>query len=173
MVSFSCEVCNDTVIKKKLDQHRLKCHGAYFTCIDCSTTFQGTDYRQHTSCITEAEKYEKGLYKGKKQANKPTANGAQKPEKKETGKSKEAKAAPSSTKTKKDSKETDSKKKSKVTKPSTESKLNDKLAALLKSEENATLYKVVKKLAADKSKKEIMKKLKVSRSADGSFVLEL
>lgn len=170
MVSFSCEVCNDTVIKKKLDQHRLKCHGAFFTCIDCSTTFQGTNYRQHTSCITEAEKYEKGLYKGKKQANKPTANSAQKPEKKETEKSK---VAPSSTKTKKDSKEADSKKKSKVTKPSTESKLNDKLTALLKSNENATLYKVVKKLAADKSKKDIMKKLKVSKSADGSFVLEL
>ena len=64
MVSFSCEVCNDTVIKKKLDQHAQRCRGAYFTCIDCSTTFQGTDYRKHTSCISEAEKYEKGLYKG-------------------------------------------------------------------------------------------------------------
>lgn len=27
--------------------------------IDCSTTFQGTDYRAHTSCISEKEKYEK------------------------------------------------------------------------------------------------------------------
>ena len=45
---------------------------AYFTCIDCSTTFQGTDYRKHTSCISEAEKYEKGLYKGKnKQQQQP------------------------------------------------------------------------------------------------------
>ena len=71
MVSFSCEVCNDTVIKKKLDQHAQRCRGAYFTCIDCSTTFQGTDYRKHTSCISEAEKYEKGLYKKKTKQPKP------------------------------------------------------------------------------------------------------
>lgn len=72
MVSFSCEVCNDTVIKKKLDQHQQRCYGAYFTCIDCSTTFSGSDHRAHTSCISEAEKYEKALYKGpqKKQNNK-------------------------------------------------------------------------------------------------------
>lgn len=173
MVSFSCEVCNDTVIKKKLDQHRLKCHGAYFSCIDCSTTFQGTEYRQHTSCITEAEKYEKGLYKGKKQANKPTSNGAHKAEKKEMEKSKESKAASNRTKATKNSKEAEPKKKSKVTKPATDSTLSGKLAALLKSDGNATLYKVVKKLASDSSKKEIMKKLKISKSADGSFVLEL
>lgn len=71
MVSFSCEVCNDTIVKKKLDQHRSRCPDAYFTCIDCSTTFNGTEYRSHTQCISEAEKYEKGLYKGKKQNPKP------------------------------------------------------------------------------------------------------
>ena len=59
MVSFSCEVCNDTIIKKKLDLHTQRCYGAYFTCIDCSTTFEGTEYRKHTSCITEDEKYQK------------------------------------------------------------------------------------------------------------------
>lgn len=32
MVSFSCEVCNDTVKKPKLDQHAGRCRGAYFTC---------------------------------------------------------------------------------------------------------------------------------------------
>ena len=64
MVSFSCEVCNDTVLKKKLDAHKQRCNGAYFTCIDCSVTFNGTDYRGHTSCISEAQKYEKGMYKG-------------------------------------------------------------------------------------------------------------
>ncbi|CAI5755486.1 unnamed protein product [Candida verbasci] len=67
MVSFSCEVCNDTVIKKKLNQHAQRCHGAYFTCIDCSTTFHGNDHNNHTQCITEDEKYQKKLYKPKKQ----------------------------------------------------------------------------------------------------------
>ncbi|ANZ73994.1 BA75_01073T0 [Komagataella pastoris] len=66
MVSFSCEVCNDTVTKKKLEQHTVVCCGAYFTCIDCSTTFEGSSFRSHTSCISESEKYEKGLFRGKK-----------------------------------------------------------------------------------------------------------
>lgn len=68
MVSFSCEVCNDTIIKKKLNQHFSKCPQAYFTCIDCNKTFYD-DYNSHTSCITEAEKYEKSLYKPKRQSN--------------------------------------------------------------------------------------------------------
>lgn len=66
MVSFSCEVCNDTVVKKKLQQHQYQCRGSYFTCIDCSTTFYNNEHVKHTSCISEAEKYEKSLYKGKK-----------------------------------------------------------------------------------------------------------
>ncbi|KAI8140890.1 LYAR-type C2HC zinc finger-domain-containing protein, partial [Fennellomyces sp. T-0311] len=54
--------CGDVVKKPKLDQHGRRC-GATFTCIDCSTTFQGTSYKSHTSCISEAEKYQKTLYK--------------------------------------------------------------------------------------------------------------
>jgi hypothetical protein len=50
----------------KLDQHKNRCYGAVFTCLDCNTTFQGNDYRQHTSCISEDQKYQKGLYKEKK-----------------------------------------------------------------------------------------------------------
>ncbi|KZV66675.1 hypothetical protein PENSPDRAFT_585001, partial [Peniophora sp. CONT] len=58
--------CSDVVKKPKLDQHRNRC-GASFTCIDCSTTFPGpAQYRAHTSCISEAEKYQKALYKGPK-----------------------------------------------------------------------------------------------------------
>ncbi|KAI9497428.1 LYAR-type C2HC zinc finger-domain-containing protein [Zychaea mexicana] len=64
MVSFQCDNCGDIVKKPKLDQHRNRCH-ATFTCIDCSTTFQGTAYKAHTSCISEAEKYQKSLYKKK------------------------------------------------------------------------------------------------------------
>ncbi|KND05056.1 uncharacterized protein SPPG_00732 [Spizellomyces punctatus DAOM BR117] len=41
----------------------------------CSTTFQGTNYRAHTSCISEAEKYQGALYKGpKKQQNQQNNN---------------------------------------------------------------------------------------------------
>ncbi|KAM3584473.1 hypothetical protein VKS41_003286 [Umbelopsis sp. WA50703] len=65
MVSFQCDGCCDVVKKPKLDQHRQRCW-ATFTCIDCSTTFQNQDYKSHTSCISEAEKYEKSVYKGPK-----------------------------------------------------------------------------------------------------------
>ncbi|KIW83090.1 hypothetical protein Z517_02333 [Fonsecaea pedrosoi CBS 271.37] len=65
MVSFQCEACGDVLTKKKLDPHRNQCRGAVFTCIDCMTTFQGTSYRAHTSCITEDQKYQGALYREK------------------------------------------------------------------------------------------------------------
>ncbi|GAB7345311.1 hypothetical protein MBLNU457_3667t1 [Dothideomycetes sp. NU457] len=65
MVSFSCEGCGDVLTKKKLDPHRNQCWGASYTCIDCMVHFQGTDYRSHTSCMTEAQKYEGSLYREK------------------------------------------------------------------------------------------------------------
>ncbi|PRT54615.1 hypothetical protein B9G98_02235 [Wickerhamiella sorbophila] len=68
MVSFSCEVCNDTVIKKKLMGHFNRCPQAYFTCIDCNTTFEGTEFQKHTQCITEDQKYQGKLYKPKEKA---------------------------------------------------------------------------------------------------------
>ncbi|KAF2810178.1 uncharacterized protein BDZ99DRAFT_306882 [Mytilinidion resinicola] len=66
MVSFSCENCGDVLTKKKLDPHRNQCRGASFTCIDCMVHFYGTEYRAHTSCISEAQKYQGALYKEKK-----------------------------------------------------------------------------------------------------------
>ena len=69
MVSFSCEQCNDVIPKKKLDQHRNQCRRAIFTCLDCSTTFRGTEYRSHTSCISEAQKYQGHLYREKDKKN--------------------------------------------------------------------------------------------------------
>ncbi|KAH9944696.1 hypothetical protein B0H21DRAFT_779438 [Amylocystis lapponica] len=58
--------CAEVVKKPKLDKHRGMCN-ASFTCIDCSTTFAGpAEYKGHTQCISEAEKYQKGLYKGPK-----------------------------------------------------------------------------------------------------------
>ncbi|EXJ65407.1 hypothetical protein A1O7_01748 [Cladophialophora yegresii CBS 114405] len=65
MVSFQCEGCGDVLTKKKLDPHRNQCRGAMFTCIDCMTTFQATNYRAHTSCITEDQKYQGALYREK------------------------------------------------------------------------------------------------------------
>ncbi|KAM6501880.1 hypothetical protein JOM56_001857 [Amanita muscaria] len=64
MVSFSCGGCTDVVKKPKLDQHWSRCHSS-FDCIDCSKTFKSpAEWKAHTSCITEAEKYQKALYKG-------------------------------------------------------------------------------------------------------------
>ena len=71
MVTFNCEVCNDTVPKKNTEKHYYRCPNAYYTCIDCSKTFDdGYSYKQHTSCISEDEKYQKSLYRGKKTVNK-------------------------------------------------------------------------------------------------------
>ncbi|KAL7423936.1 hypothetical protein Q5752_001521 [Cryptotrichosporon argae] len=63
MVSFQCDGCADTVKKPQLDKHRQRCW-ASFTCLDCSKTFQNQDYKSHTSCVSEAEKYQGALYKG-------------------------------------------------------------------------------------------------------------
>ncbi|KAI6157993.1 hypothetical protein BKA82DRAFT_4064867 [Pisolithus tinctorius] len=66
MVSFQCNGCGDIVKKPKLDTHYARCH-APVDCIDCSTTFSApAEFKSHTSCITEGEKYQKGLYKGPK-----------------------------------------------------------------------------------------------------------
>ncbi|KAI9442545.1 hypothetical protein H4582DRAFT_1929098 [Lactarius indigo] len=67
-LSFFCfyAACTDVVKKPKLDRHYDQCR-ASFTCIDCSATFAGpSQWKGHTSCITEAEKYQKSLYKGPK-----------------------------------------------------------------------------------------------------------
>ncbi|KAF8513109.1 hypothetical protein BU17DRAFT_53523, partial [Hysterangium stoloniferum] len=57
--------CTDVVKKPKLDQHRLRCHSS-FTCIDCSNTFTTpADWKGHTSCVSEEQKYQKSLYKPK------------------------------------------------------------------------------------------------------------
>ncbi|AJQ33444.1 BAD_collapsed_G0006380.mRNA.1.CDS.1 [Saccharomyces cerevisiae] len=92
MVTFNCEVCNDTVPKKNTEKHYYRCPNAYYTCIDCSKTFEdGVSYKNHTSCISEDEKYQKALYKGnkkqkqkqqqKQQQQQPVATPAKKVEK--------------------------------------------------------------------------------------------
>ncbi|KAF2725484.1 hypothetical protein K431DRAFT_299832 [Polychaeton citri CBS 116435] len=58
--------CGDVLTKKKLDGHRNQCRGASFTCLDCMVHFRGTEYRSHTSCISEAQKYQGHLYRPEK-----------------------------------------------------------------------------------------------------------
>jgi len=64
MVSFVCDECQTTLKKAKVRNHG--CRGSV-SCVDCLTTFHGNSYEAHTSCISEAEKYEGKLFKGKKQ----------------------------------------------------------------------------------------------------------
>ncbi|KFZ20706.1 hypothetical protein V502_03038 [Pseudogymnoascus sp. VKM F-4520 (FW-2644)] len=79
MVSFSCEGCGDVLTKKKLDSHMNQCRGASFTCLDCMVHFWGTEYRSHTSCISEAQKYQGALYRPEKEKKgKNNNNGARK-----------------------------------------------------------------------------------------------
>ncbi|KXX82056.1 Cell growth-regulating nucleolar protein [Madurella mycetomatis] len=85
MVSFSCEACGDVLTKKKLDPHRNRCRGATFTCIDCMVHFPGTEYRMHTSCMSEAQKYQGALYREKiyherKSKPAPSANSQEAPD---------------------------------------------------------------------------------------------
>ena len=56
--------CGDVLTKPKLDKHRAMCNSS-FDCIDCSKRFETpADYKGHTSCISEAEKYQKTSYNG-------------------------------------------------------------------------------------------------------------
>jgi len=67
MVFFVCEGCNESLKKNQVDKHASFCSACWaVTCVDCNVTFEGDDYRQHTSCISEAQKYEGALYRGPK-----------------------------------------------------------------------------------------------------------
>ncbi|CAD6447837.1 25036ea9-9d3f-4291-8344-bc571b731511 [Sclerotinia trifoliorum] len=78
MVSFSCENCGDVLTKKKLDPHRNQCRGASYTCLDCMVHFQGLEYRAHTSCMSEAQKYQGALYRGEGKGKKGKQQNTQK-----------------------------------------------------------------------------------------------
>jgi len=67
MPVFVCEGCNETLKKAQVQKHALRCRQCHaVTCVDCSHTFYGDDFEAHTTCISEAEKYEGSLYKAKK-----------------------------------------------------------------------------------------------------------
>eukprot|EP00917_Polyrhabdina_sp_WS-2016_P009313 GHVP01020736.1.p1 GENE.GHVP01020736.1~~GHVP01020736.1.p1 ORF type:complete len:143 (-),score=30.02 GHVP01020736.1:68-496(-) len=74
MVSFTCQNCQDVIVKKKVNAHCTRCPGAWvFTCILCLKDFEGFEFEKHTSCISEEEKYA-GIHAGKKKMNKSQEN---------------------------------------------------------------------------------------------------
>mgnify|MGYP001160450176 FL=1 len=146
MVTFNCEVCNATVPKKNTEKHYSRCPEAYYTCIDCSKTFDdGYSYQKHTQCITEDEKYQKALYQGKKKKPQPKVQNPVKVEK------------PS-----KDEKP------SKVEKPKIEkAKSND---GFPKFEAGSSLYKMLKTVRDKETKKTLLKSLVCN--SEGHWVLQ-
>ena len=69
MAFFVCEGCNETLKRAHVDKHWWSCRACTaVTCVDCNVTFTGDDYLAHTTCISEAEKYEGALYRGPKGA---------------------------------------------------------------------------------------------------------
>jgi len=66
MVSFVCDECQETVKKPKVPTHLSRCGSYSVSCIDCGKSFGRNEFNGHISCITEDEKYQKALYKGKK-----------------------------------------------------------------------------------------------------------
>lgn len=160
-------------MKKKLDQHRQRCRDAYFTCIDCSTTFNGTDYRQHTQCITEDEKYQKALYRPKGKKANGNENG------KTNGCNEKPKEAATKTTTVVDgqaeSKKRDTNEATIVTKKSPEAKHSKKEKPTTSDDENnneesstLALYKLVKQIAKEQgiSTKKVLKRATVVTKVD-------
>uniref|UniRef100_A0A0A9ZJK9 UPF0743 protein C215.06c n=1 Tax=Lygus hesperus TaxID=30085 RepID=A0A0A9ZJK9_LYGHE len=66
MVSFTCGNCQDVVKKPKVLAHAAFCHCNHFTCVDCMSIFTQSSVKDHTSCITETEKYQ-GKWKQRQQ----------------------------------------------------------------------------------------------------------
>jgi len=56
--------------KNQVDGHANRCRRCdSVSCVDCGVSFFGDDYRKHTSCMTEAERYEGKLFKASKKRN--------------------------------------------------------------------------------------------------------
>ncbi|EDO48698.1 predicted protein [Nematostella vectensis] len=72
MVSFICNACGQSIRKNQVEKHyQTVCRNCeVLSCIDCGKDFHGDGYAGHTSCITEAEKYQGKLFKPKDKQNK-------------------------------------------------------------------------------------------------------
>ncbi len=69
MVSFSCDYCQDVQTRKRVDSHFFRCRTRSVSCIDCGAQFDARSVKSHTSCISEAEKYEGGARGVRKSSN--------------------------------------------------------------------------------------------------------
>jgi len=72
MVSFICDACGNTVKKTQVEKHYTTvCRNcSVLSCLDCGVDFPGDAYLTHTSCVTEAEKYQGNLYQARDKENK-------------------------------------------------------------------------------------------------------
>ncbi|XP_048827718.1 cell growth-regulating nucleolar protein [Brienomyrus brachyistius] len=58
MVFFTCNACGESLKKAQVDKHVFICRGCeVLSCIDCGKDFWGDDYKNHTQCISEDQKY--------------------------------------------------------------------------------------------------------------------
>ncbi|EOD25623.1 hypothetical protein EMIHUDRAFT_237390 [Emiliania huxleyi CCMP1516] len=63
MVFFICETTNECIKKPKVEAHMRKHPNAWvFCCMDCGARFEGEAYKEHTSCMSEAQRYEGKFY---------------------------------------------------------------------------------------------------------------
>lgn len=80
MVFFTCNHCGESLKKPAVEKHYTwkACKNAppFLTCVDCLKDFRGDEFRAHTKCITEDEKYSAKGFVAKPDKNK----GAQKQE---------------------------------------------------------------------------------------------
>lgn len=80
MVFFTCNHCGESLKKPAVEKHYQwkSCKGAppFLTCVDCLKDFRGDEFKAHTKCITEDEKYSAKGFVAKPERNK----GAQKQE---------------------------------------------------------------------------------------------
>ena len=75
MVWFQCEDCGDTLKKPKIRGHASQCSASRFSCVDCLQVFDFYTVQQHTSCVTEHEKYALSITKpGQEHLMSATAN---------------------------------------------------------------------------------------------------
>lgn len=66
MVFFVCQGCNESLKKNQVDKHAMKCRDCHaVACVDCQKTFYGNDYAAHTTCMSEAQRYQGALYQEK------------------------------------------------------------------------------------------------------------
>jgi len=70
MVYFECSKCNESLKKPQVAKHLQRCGSGFVSCIDCSQWFTWETFESHTSCVSEAQKYQGKLYEAKENTNK-------------------------------------------------------------------------------------------------------